>query len=111
MESKAQIESMAKLICRGLNSPYAHLSCENCIMNGSLCEYQKSAKILANAGCSQQSDIADELIGIIEQRESTNAYLAQGVHNDFWEGYRLGCAYAYRDIKEIIQQKYKGEQK
>ena len=53
--------------------------------------------------------VACEIIGIIDKRIELKTEQCKGVHNEIVLGVYRGQLDAYRDIKEIIKQKYTGE--
>lgn len=68
MNTQKQIEEMAKFLCKETNSPYSHLSCGHCVLNRGLCNYQKEAQILYNAGYRKQSDTVKEILELIPEK-------------------------------------------
>lgn len=56
-----------------------------------------------------KAEVAREIICIINQRLTSNLEQRKGVRTEFWTGVCTGREYAYRDIKEIIEQKYTEE--
>ena len=51
-------------------------------------------------------EVVSETIDIIKQRIKDDKYLVGGVSSDIWKAIHRGRQFAYRDIKEIIEQKY-----
>lgn len=55
------------------------------------------------------AEVACEIIGIIDKRMELKTEQCKGVHNEIALGVYQGQLDAYRDIKEIIKQKYTEE--
>ena len=68
-------------------------------------KYEKKCR-MQNAECRMASEVAREIIAIIEQRISTNTERKKGLQSTIWQAHYEGCLQAYTDIKEIIEQKY-----
>lgn len=56
-----------------------------------------------------KAEVACEIIGIIDKRIELKTEQCKGVHNEIVLGVYRGQLDAYRDIKEIIKQKYTEE--
>ena len=66
---------------------------------------------MPRAYVAPKSDVASEIIDIIELRMEQNTKRLQGVCGVLGQGIYIGREEAYRDIKEIIEQKYTEEKK
>ena len=66
------------------------------------------ASHLYNEGYRKQSEIADDIIAIIEQSMARNIERLNGCQSDIWKVGYLAKNEAYQDIKEIIEQRMKG---
>lgn len=64
------------------------------------------AEFLVELGYAKASEVAREIVAIIEQRKSVNAERYKGVQNEVWQAIYKARDHAYNDIKEIIEQKY-----
>lgn len=69
-------------------------------------EAQRADQIMREQGYRKASEVAREILDIIERRLETNTYHSQGQQTSFWIGLYKGKKLAYNDIKEIIEQKY-----
>lgn len=69
------------------------------------------SEILYNAGYRKQSEIVTEIVGIINKRIEINQYHLQGNNTDLFHGIYQGRYEAYRDIAEIIEQRYGAKMK
>ena len=69
------------------------------------------AESIYNADYRKQSDFAMEIIGIINKRIEINQYHLQGNNTDLFHGIYQGRYEAYRDIAEIIEQRYGAKMK
>lgn len=69
---------------------------------------EKAAKTFYNAGYRKQSEIADDIIAIIEQSMARNIERLNGCQSDIWKVGYLAKNEAYQDIKEIIEQRMEG---
>ena len=69
------------------------------------------ARELYDEGYRKQSEIANDIIAIIEQRMVRNIERLNGCQSDIWKVGYLAENEAYHDIKEIIEQKYGAKMK
>ena len=67
---------------------------------------QRSLEVTLEEVEKAKTEVAREIIGIIEQRIELNNNRACGVHNEMVLSVYRGRNDGYRDIKEIIEQKY-----
>jgi len=68
--------------------------------------YREVAEHLHNAGYRKASEVVREIIDIIERRMSINEERYKGVSNEVWQTIYKAREHAYKDLKEIIEQKY-----
>ena len=57
----------------------------------------------------KRAEVANEIIGIIDKRMELKIEQCKGIHNEIVLSVYRGQHDAYRDIKEIIEQKYGGQ--
>ena len=95
MNRKKQIDAMVKVV----QSPLIGWGL------GELTE-RGIANAFYNEGYRKASEVAREIIAIIEQRIGRNTELKAGIQSSIWQSHYEGCIQAYTDIKEIIEQKY-----
>ena len=91
---------------------------DKCLKNGHLilrpffsgfrCEDYRRDRPTADV--APKSELAREIIDIVERRIENAVKTRRGIKDEFWEGVYCGRVEAYRDIKEIIEQKYTEEQ-
>ena len=84
--------------------------CEN-RKHGKNCDFASMAENLYNAGYRKQSEVMTEIIGTINKRIEINQYHLQGNNTDLFHGIYQGRYEAYRDIAEIIEQRYGAKMK
>lgn len=68
--------------------------------------WKKQSENTPAADVAPRAEVAREIIAIIEQRLSNNANKRRNTESEFWWGIYQGREEAYKDIKEIIEQKY-----
>ncbi len=107
MSRDKQIEEMAKVIGDADQRCY-EMDCDDCPLNTmelGLCKDKFLATDIYNAGYRKASEVAMEIIAIIEQRIEQNAKRLKGL-DLYGKGLVRARESGYRDIKEIIEQKY-----
>lgn len=110
MSREKQIIEMRQDICKAhLCSVETH---QECIMtNGECWKCRHIAEALYNAGYRKQSEVVGEIISLIELRMAKNKENRKGVQSEVWQSIYEGREDAYKDIKEIIEQKYGAKMK
>ena len=98
MSRDKQIKEMAKDICVECSSPH-------CIPRKN-CSSWIYAEKAVDKGYRKSADVAREIISIIEQRMTLNDNRLKGISEIMWQAIYNARIEAYRDIKEIIEQKY-----
>ena len=90
-------------------------SCKRCNQDLNIdkepCYYGCVANLIIDYDYRKASEVAEEIIAIIEVRLANNTESRKGVTSLHGKGFYEGRAYAYRDIKEIVEQKYLAELK
>ena len=90
---------------------YCAKPCRECELGGVFnCESYYRATELYDKGYRKASEVAREIIAIIDRRIALNAKRVQGL-DLYGKGLVRARDAGYKDIKEIIQQKYIGEDK
>ena len=65
------------------------------------------ADVLLEHDDRKSTEVAKEILDIIEQRIIVKRNLSQGIQDGgFWDGVYVGKLEAYQDIKDILEQKY-----
>lgn len=130
IDADAAVEEARLAYCKECNS-YNGIKCRACPFDDamSFIEDYPAADVVPNAGVEMlkkiiltnveatefevkeaKARLAREIIGIIDKRMEQKTEQCIGVRNEIVLGVYRGQLDAYRDVKEIIEQKYTEEQ-
>ena len=103
MNKEKQIEEMASVLMA--NEIYETLMLEaECPLSGMDCAI--IAALLVSKGYRKASEVAREIIAIIERLIISNEYKSKGVNSEVWRTNYSARKEAFIDIKNIIKKKY-----